>query len=162
MRPNARLIGVVIGSVLAMGQTPMPGRASAVATVSIRADFGSRTSLHVSSSLVQFEVADSVTRQTKVIHFSAAARTIREGEVLLTLEPVGGVQAPERGPAAQDLSVLYEGEGGNSGTASDAGRHVVGRWTGSGVRGGQVSFTLRGAETPGVYSLSVKFVLSAP
>jgi hypothetical protein len=161
MRLNARFIGVLVGSVLAMGQAPMPGRASA-ATVTIRAEFSSRTSLHVSSSLVQFDVADPLIWQTKVIHFSAFARTIPGGEVLLTMEPVGGVQAPERGPAAQDLSVLYEGEGGNSGTASEAGRHVVGRWTGSGVREGHVSFTLRGAQAPGVYALSVKFVLSAP
>jgi hypothetical protein len=162
MQPKARFIGVLLGSLLAMGQAPMPGRANATAPVAIRADFGSHTSLRVSSSQVQFDVADPLTPPTSVIDFTAAARTVRGGEVLLTAEPLGGVQAPGSGPAAQDLTVLYEGEGGNSGVVSQAGPHVVGRWIGSDVRKGRVSFTLRGAQAAGVYSLSVKFVLSAP
>ncbi len=162
MHLKARFIGLLLGSLLAMGQAPMPGRASASGVVGIRADFSSYTSLRVSSSQLRFDVADPLTNPTATVEFTAAARTVRGGEVLLSVEPVGGVQSPESGPAAQDVTVRYEGEGGNSGTLSQAGPHVVGRWIGSNVRQGRVSFTLRGAQAAGVYSLSVKFVLSAP
>jgi hypothetical protein len=160
---RVRFIGLLLGSLLAMGQAPMPGRASASAVVGIQANFSSRTSLRVSSSHVQFEVADPLVSPTFVIDFTAAARTIRGGEVQLTVEPIGSVQTADRGgPAAPDLTVLYEGEAGNSGTLSQAGPHVVGRWIGSNARQGRVWFTLCGAQAAGVYTMAVKFVLSAP
>lgn len=162
MRQNVRFIGVLLGSLLAMGQAPIPGRASASGTVTIRANLENRTSLRVSSSQLRFEVVDPLSAPTAVVDFTAMARTIRDGKVLLTVEPIGSIEAPQGGPASPDVTVLYQAEGGNSGALSQAGPHVAQVWIGSGVREGRVSFSLRGAQAAGVYVLSLKFVLSAP
>jgi len=142
-------------------QAPMPGRADTTVTVTMRAVFNSHTSLRVSSSQLRFEVPDTLATPRAFIEFSAAARTYTGAQVVLTVEAVGSVQPPAGGPSA-DLVVGYEGEGENAGTLSEAGPHVAGRWTGSGVRQGRVMFTLLGATAPGTYLLPLKFVLSAP
>ena len=161
MRLNGRFIGVLLGGLLAMGQAPMPGRANASGMVTVRADFSRHTSLHVSTSQLVFRVDRPGGIPRAIVDFTAAARTRRDGEVLLTVEPVGTMQMPEGG-VAPNLVVAYEGEGGCLGALSGAGPHVVARWAGSGMRPGRVLFALLGAHRPGVYSLSVKFVLTAP
>src|SRR5512133_3344147 len=109
MRLHFRFVGVVLGGLLAMGQAPIPGRAASSGAVVLRAEFRSYTSLRVSSSLVQFDVTDALTPPTAVVDFTAAARTIRGGGVVLTVETDGEIQSPEHGPAARDLTVTYEG-----------------------------------------------------
>lgn len=158
---QSQLVVAVLGGLLGMAQVPMPGRVDATAALTMRAEFRSHTSLRVSSSEVHFDVAGTLDTSRTSIDFSAAARTHRGGEVVLTVEPVGTVQSPESGPSAT-LIVGYEGEGGRSGTLSEGGPHVVGRWMESGLREGRILFTLQGATVPGVYSLSLKFVLSTP
>ena len=160
VRLNVRFIGVLLGGILAMGQAPIPGRANATGYVTFQADFKSHTSLRVSSSELRFDVAAPDETPRATIDFTASGRTYSGGEVLLTVEPAGGLQSPEGGPASAG-SVAFEGAAGTSGTLSP-GPHVVGHWMGSGVRSGAVSFTLRGAQAPGVYVQSLKFVLSTP
>ena len=142
-------------------QAPVPGRAGATGTVTLQAVFGRHTSLHVSASELRFEVTNSTSAPTVSVDFSAAARTSTGGDVVLTVEAAGRIEAPAGGPSA-DLAVGYRGDGENAGTLSGAGPHVAGRWTGSGLREGRVSFTLRGATGSGTYSLPLRFVLSAP
>jgi len=156
----SRLIAAMVVSLLGT-QAPMPGRADATATVTMRAVFNSYTSLRVSSSQLRFEVPDTLAAPRVFIEFSGAARTRTGAQVVLSVEAVGAIQPPAGGPSA-DLVVGYEGEGENAGTLSEAGPHVAGRWTGSGVRQGRVLFTLVGATVPGTYLLPLKFVLSAP
>jgi len=142
-------------------QAPMPGGADTTRVVSVSAVFQSHTSLRVSASELRFDITDPASVPSVSIDFSAAARTYRNGDVVLTVEAAGSIDAPVGGPSA-DLAVGYRGDGDNAGTLSEAGPHVAGRWTGSGVRQGRVSFTLRGATVPGTYSLPLRFVLSAP
>ena len=67
------------------------------------------------------------------------------------------------GPGNLEPSVSFAGEGAGSlgGELSSAGATVAGRWTGSGHRHGRIVFALNAAE-PGVYTVPVRFVLSAP
>ncbi len=127
----------------------------------MHAEFRSHTSLNVSTSQLRFEIGDAKDTPRAAIEFAAAARTYQGGEVLLTVDPIRTIHSPQGGPSA-NLGIGYEGEGGISGTLSEAGPHVVGRWVGSGMRPGRVLFALHGADAPGVYLLSLKFVLSAP
>lgn len=158
---QSRLIVAVLAGLLGMAQAPMPGRVDATATWTMSAEVQNHTSLRVSSSEVHFDVAGTLDTSRTSIDFSAAARTHGGGEIVLTVESLGTVQSPESGPSAS-LIVGYEGEGGRSGTLSEGGPHVVRRWMESGLREGRILFTLQGATVPGVYSLSLKFVLSAP
>jgi hypothetical protein len=156
-----RFIVAMLAGLAGMPQGPAPGRSAATAAIILRAEFKSHTSLRVSSSQLRFEIADTLDIPRVAIEFSAAARTYRDGEVALTVEPVGSLQGPDSGPPA-DLMVQYDAEGGRAGSLSDAAPHVVGQWVGGGVREGRVWFTLRGARAPGVYVLALKFALSAP
>jgi hypothetical protein len=161
MLPHLRLIAALMGGLLGTPQGPVPGRADTTATVAMRVEFRNQTALHVSTSQLRFDVSRPNDTSAASIEFTAAARTRRDGDVLLTVQPVGDMQAPD-GASSAGLVVGYQGEGHNSGTLADSGPHVVGAWMGSGVRPGRVMFTLLGAHTPGVYSMSLKFVLSAP
>lgn len=143
-----------------------PVAASAAETVStamtVEATFSSRTSLHVSADLLQFEIAAPGGPATAAVDFSAAARTRPEAEVVLSVEPLRGVDGPG-GAADVESSVSFAGEGGGtlSGTLDAAAAAVAGRWTGSGQRRGRLVFVLRGGAS-GRYILPVRFVLSAP
>jgi hypothetical protein len=141
-------------------QAPM-GRADSTRVVSLSLVLQNHTSLRVSVSEARFDVTNPMSIPTVSIDFSAAARTHKDGDVVLTVEAAGSIDAPAGGPSA-DLAVGYVGEGDNAGTLSDAGPHVAGRWSGSGLREGRVSFTLRGATAAGTYLLPLRFVLSAP
>ncbi len=144
----------------------IPVMASAAETVStamtVEATFSSRTSLHVSADLLQFEIAAPGGLATAAVDFSAGARTRPEAEVVLSVEPLRGVDGPG-GAADVESSVSFAGEGGGtlSGTLGAAATAVAGRWTGSGLRRGRLVFALH-AEASGRYSLPVRFVLSAP
>ena len=130
-------------------------------TVLVSATFASRTSLKVSSQLLQFEVAESG-EAVAAIDFSAGARTQAGAEVMLTVEPARAVEGPG-GAADVDTAVTFagEGEGTRSGALIAHAPAVAGRWNGSGLRTGRMGFALRSA-APGRYSLPVRFVLSAP
>jgi hypothetical protein len=158
---HLRFIAALLGGLLAIPQAPMPGRADATASMTIRAEINRHTSLRVSSSELRFDVTSPDDTPATVVDFTAGARTYRGGHVVLTVEPDGAMESPQRGPAA-DAVVVYQGEGGNIGTLSAGGPQVVARWIGSEVRSGRVSFALHGARIPGTYSLSLKFVLSTP
>jgi hypothetical protein len=97
-----------------------------------------------------------------IVDFSAAARTRQSGEVLLPVERAGALSGP--GGAADvetSLTVSIRGDGGPAGALDLSAPIVAGRWVGSGKRMGQLAFSLR-STVPGVYSVPVRFVLSAP
>lgn len=132
------------------------------ANVSIVAGFAPRTSLKVSSELLQFDVAQPGGTAATAIDFSAGARTPSQGEVVLTVEPLRGLSGP--GGAADvdaSISVAGEGEGLIAARLDSSHTSVVGRWHGSGRRQGRLVFTLNAAAA-GVYSMPVRFVLSTP
>ena len=135
---------------------------TARATVSVNAQFAPRTSLKVSSELLQFDIARPGDPATAAIEFSAGARTPSEGEIVLSVEPLRGLSGPG-GAADVDAAITVAGEGdGLIPMRVDPTRTtIVGRWHGSGLHQGRLVFTLN-APAAGTYSMPVRFVLSTP
>jgi len=127
---------------------------TACGTVTVVATFSSRTTLHVSSDLLHFDVVSADAPATAAVDFVAAARTNAGGPVVLSIERV-----PQADAAA--LSFDGAGAGTRSGTMSADGPTVAGQWIGSGVRRGRLVFALR-STTPGNHVVPIRFVLSAP
>ncbi len=159
----ARILTVLLGlSVSMAGPDVCLAAESATASVVVTAQFGSRTSLKVSTDLLQFDVTTADQSAVATVEFSAAARTRHGGEVVLTVEQVGPLSGP--GGAADvetSLTVSVLGNGGSTGELDPSAQIVAGRWVGSGRRTGQLAFSLR-SSVPGAYSVPVRFVLSAP
>jgi hypothetical protein len=135
---------------------------SATTSVAVTAQFSSRTSLKVSSQLLQFAVTAPGEAALATMEFSAAARTRPAGEVVLTVEAVREIDGPG-GAADIETAVTFsgEGEGTAAGALGTAAPSVAGRWSGSGLRTGRLTFALRSAVT-GSYSVPLRFVLSTP
>lgn len=157
---NSRLL--LIALVLA----PFAGVAAAedvaTANVTVNLNVGTRTSLKVSSRVLQFDVTKAGETATAALDFTAGARLSSGADVVLTVEPLLAVTGPG-GAAEADCALTFtgEGEGILAGVVSTAHGTIVGRWVGSGMREGRLIFTLR-ADAAGNYSLPVRFVLSTP
>ena len=126
---------------------------SANSTVTVTAQFGARTSLMVSTSVLQFVVSQPGQPAVAVVEFAAAARTRQGGEVLLTVEPVW--------TAGTSMEISVAGDGDAPHSLATGGPCVAGRWTGSGRRSGRLTFVLQNSAA-GSHSLPVQFVLSTP
>lgn len=137
-------------------------QSSASASVVVNAQFGSHTSLRVSSQILRFDVADLAQPTSVAVDFSAAARTQAGGEVMLSVEPVRALEGPG-GAADVESAISFAGEGDGTltGVLGTAAPSIAGRWTGSGIRTGRLLFSLR-TSAAGSYTLPVRFVLSAP
>jgi hypothetical protein len=135
---------------------------TATAAVIVNAQFSSRTSLKVSTEILQFDVATPDQPATAAVEFSAGARTPAGAEVVLSVERVRGVEGPG-GAADVDASLTFSGEsdGTLGGAVATGGPTVAGRWIGSGIRNGRLVFELR-ASASGRYTVPMRFVLSAP
>ena len=131
---------------------------SASATVVVNAQFSTRTSLKVSSQMLQFAVGAGDQSPSVAVDFSAAARTQAGGEVMLLIEPLGGADDDVEGGA--EMTFAGEGQGTGRGSLAVGGLTPVARWTGSGLRTGRLTFTLRGSA--GRYTVPVRFLLTAP
>ena len=145
----------------ALGAVAASAEDVARASVHVNVQVAARTSLKVSSELLQFDVTRPGAPATAAIDFSAGARTAG-GDIVLSVEPLRGIDGP--GGAADvetALTVAGQGEGLVSGHVDPARPTVVGRWNGSGLRTGRMVFTLR-AHAAGSYAMPVRFVLSAP
>lgn len=133
------------------------------ANVTVNVNLATRTSLKVSSPVLHFDVAQPGGLATASLEFTAGARMPAGSDVVLTVEPLRGIEGP--GGAADvesDLSFAAEGAGMLAGGSIDTLRStVVGRWQGSGLREGRVIFKLR-ASAAGLYSLALRVVLSTP
>lgn len=132
------------------------------ANVQVNVQVAARTSLKVSSELLQFDVTTPGAPATAAIDFSAGARTAAGSDIVLSVEPLHGIDGP--GGAADvetAITVAGQGEGLLSGHVHPVKSTVVGRWNGSGLRTGRLVFTLR-AQAAGNYAMPVRFVLSAP
>jgi len=149
------LSSAVVASVV-LSVATIASAESASATVVVAATFSSRTSLQVSSDVLQFDVASSDDPAVARVDFSARARTAGNAQVVLSVEPLHEVPGP-----SSALTFSGVGEGTLSGAVGPSGLTVAGRWMGSGLRHGTLVFALR-ASAPGKYSVPVRFVLSAP
>jgi hypothetical protein len=148
-------------AVVAFG-TPAAAAETATGSVTVTAQFGSRTSLKVSTQVLQFDVARPGDPATAVVEFSAGARTRDGGEVVLSVEPMRAIDGPG-GAADVDAALTFAGDGAGtlSGALDAAATSVAGRWSGSGLRSGRLVFALR-ASAPGTYTVPVRFVLTTP
>jgi len=156
-----QVLGAVVLASVCLAQPLLAADSTSVA-VMVSAQFSSRVSLRVSNDVLRFAVAAPDQATTMAVDFSAAARTQAGAEVLLSVEALSGVAGPA-GPSNLEPSVSFAGEGAGTlgGALSSAGATVAGRWTGSGLRHGRIVFAFNAAE-PGVYTVPVRFVLSAP
>ena len=155
MRPPAFALATAL--ILAIG--PSPTRLSATSDTTTRsilahAQVAARSSLIVSSELLQFQVMAPSQAATATVDYVAGVRTHAGAEVLLTVETTSALDAT-------NVSVANLGEGGAQGAMTTMRPVIAGRWIGSGRRTGRISFSLF-ASTAGVYSIPVRFVLSAP
>lgn len=145
--------------VLAAFTWPSSADAQAVAsgTVALGASFAPRSSLTVSASRLQFDVAEGGRAGEAVVDYRVAARTRRDGGVVLTVEQAGSLEA-SGGAGTAGLTVTCGTE--PVGPALSAGRSkTVGRWRDSGLRQGTIRCRLDGAATPGHYELPVRFAV---
>jgi hypothetical protein len=154
-----RLVSILVSfACVVFAATPpgVEGAESKSSTVAVVAGFGSRTSLKVSSQILQFAVSDPDEPAVAVIEFSAGTRTQSGADVLLTVERLPSMDCPD-GTA---LTFVGEGPGTSAGTLDPVAPTIAARWTGSGLRTGRLKFVLH--TSPGTYTVPVRFVLSAP
>jgi hypothetical protein len=128
----------------------------------VTATLGSRTSLKVSTELLQFEISTPDQQAVAVVDFSAGARTHSGAVVMLTVEPLRAITGPG-GASDVETALTFgaQGDGLLSEVLQPSTPIVAGRWNGSGLRTGRVMFKLRASAT-GHYTVPVRFVLSAP
>lgn len=142
--------------------TPASAEQTATQRVQARVQFESRTSLTVSSSVLQFNHAGPESPSVVTVDFTARARTHAGGEVVLTVEALRAIEGPGGSADVEtDVSFTGEGQGTLAGALSDGAASVVGRWAGSGSRSGRLEFSLRAAAA-GSYNVPLRFVLTAP
>jgi hypothetical protein len=129
------------------GSGPQVSTHSLTATAS----FAPRTSLTISTPTLRFVVTDPAMPAYATIDYSAAARTLANGEVALMMRVDGDV------PPDGVLSI----SGGSDGVVVGevAPRHDVAaaRWAGSGMRTGRLTVAL--SARPGTYDIPVTFFL---
>ena len=124
--------------------------------VTAHAQVLSRTSLTVSSHVLQFMVPERGQAAVASIDFVAGIRSPMGAEVVLTVEAaaIDGV------PPASRITFSSGGDGSLTGAMAPQ-PVVAARWMGSGRRSGRIAFALHGV-APGTYAIPVRFVLSAP
>jgi hypothetical protein len=154
--PSILVIAATLMSLLGAGATA--GAEVANVSLPVNVTVFSRTSLRVSTDLLRFDVAAPDAQASVIVDFSAAARTARDGELVLSVEAAG--VNPDGAP---ELPVTFvgQGDGTRSGTLHATRTSVAARWTGSGLRTGSLIFSVRVA-APGQYIVPVRFVLSTP
>ena len=102
---RSRHVPVLVFCTLLGAASNGAAQGTARATVSVNAQFAPRTSLRVSSEVLQFDIARPGDPATAAIEFSAGARTPSEGEIVLSVEPLRGLSGPAAPPTLTRRSV---------------------------------------------------------
>jgi hypothetical protein len=168
MRIPGRLFLAAIAAATTVVAPGVDVRASGqdVAVVRLQTVVRPRLSLHVSDRSLTIPASapgETEPRVVGVVGFRAAARTSGQGEVVLTVEAFSAldhVGGPSNGSTVLEFS--GDGEGTLNGVLESHTPVVAGRWMSSGVREGQLTFTLRGDVGPNGAVVPLRFVLSAP
>lgn len=161
-RPFVRVTVVALALTVLVGVAD--GLAQSARSIVINARVGAATSLRVSESVLR--VSASSGRRFSVvgmIDLEAAARTRTDGDVLLTVEALTSPDALAGGATGGHVEIDFAGaaDGLESGTLSTT-PQIAGRWVGSGVRRGRLTFTLRSDGDVAGGVLPLRFVLTAP
>lgn len=155
------LLSIFVVVIAWIGVPNVASADTASRALTVSATFSSRTSLKVSADLLRFEVAAGQPA-TAIVEFSAGTRTQSGAQVVLSVEPLRGVEGPGgAGDVETSLSFAGQGEGTLGGMLRGTGPTVAGQWMGSGMRHGRLVFALQ-ADASGTYTVPVRFVLSAP
>ena len=125
--------------------------------ITITAQVYSRTALRVSTDELHFDAGEPNAGPVASVEFDARARIPSGTDIVLTVQPIDAPSVRIRRPSHSPASARGHAPA-HSATAVPA---TAGRWTGSGRRSGRLLFTLCNAR-PGVYTVPVRFVLSAP
>ncbi len=126
----------------------------ATATIGARANFETRTSLQVSTRVLEFHIANPEVAAEATLDYSAGVRVQPGAETILQVQaslPVDG--------AGMVLTVSTEGVPADSVSIEGAFPSTAARWAGAGVRTGRLRFSLRGA--PGTYRVPIGLTLNA-
>ncbi len=134
----------------------------ASAAVVATATFTPRTSLTVSTRVLEFRIEPGATHAEAVVDFTAGMRAQPGTEVVLTVEPTTAPDGPG-GAADVETTVSFAGDdtGIQTGVLDTTRASVAARWSGGGQRRGRLIFTLH-ASAPGVYRVPVSYVLGTP
>jgi hypothetical protein len=151
------------------GALALPIQASDVAssTVTFNSDVSASTALRVSSSLLRIaprSAADAESVVVGTIDYRAAARTRSGGEVVLTIEAQSTLPEVGGPSAGGESAIAFEGvgDGARGGVLRNDVPQIAGRWVGSGVRSGQLVFTMRGSAATSGVIVPLRFVISLP
>jgi len=166
-RPSRVVGALAVAAALCCALAPaLRASDTASAIVSFHSDINASSSLRVSSSLLTLEPGLQSADGRVVlgtIEFRAAARTRSDGEVVLTVETPAdlGALVPGSTDGLSGIDFTGIGDGAVTGRLrSDA--QVAGRWVGSGVRSGQIVFSMRGPAAGSSATVPLRFVLSLP
>ena len=135
---------------------------SVVRSLAIQAEVSTRTSLKVSTNMLDVDVVNPALPAVGAIEFSAGARTEASGEVLLILEPLVSIfVANEPGPASALNVANADADHETAIDVSTPGPKIARRWVGSGLRRGTLHVSLR-APRAGRYQVPLRMLLVAP
>jgi len=165
--PRARLAALTLVMLGSVGGAGLGASEQAVAVTRFQATVRPGTSLRVSDHLLVIEPRPPGYEGPVVagtIEFRAAARTVSDGEVVLTVEPLTPIDAIGGGAADVPTTIGFQGIGigAQDGVLRDGRPETVARWVGSGLHAGRVTFVVRGALTPQGATLPLRFLIAAP
>jgi hypothetical protein len=149
-------VAVVVFAIVILTGAPSAGQQIATQSVSATVSFAPRTALTVSTRTLHFVVTDALTPAASSVEFSAAARTLTDGNVALMADAAGMLALP----SGVSLEIVSGPDGIVPGALSPQQPVVAGRWTGSGVRSGRITFQLRAQ--PGSYDIPLALFLQIP
>src|SRR5688572_29753197 len=105
---NSRLLLLVLA--LAFPASASAAEEHATTSVVVNVNLAPRTSLKVSSRMLQFDVTQPGEAATAALDFTASARMSSGSDVVLTVEPLRGVDGPG-GAADVETDLTFTGEG---------------------------------------------------
>jgi hypothetical protein len=154
---NLASLAIVLTSSLPLGASGQAFAQQVTQSVTATATFGPRTSLQVSSQVLQFHITDASIPVEVSVDFAAGARTRIGGDVRLVVDVTDPVEV-RPGTTGQALTIVGGTAGTIAGTLAQDAPVVAARWLGSGLRTGRVTFRLHAA--PGRYDIPVRFVVT--
>jgi hypothetical protein len=150
-----------------LGQPALTGPQSVPATLSV--NVASQARISFSSTTLVFGDADPdsvplVPGSPSTITVTAKARTMRNAQVVLTVQATDDLRSGVNTLPASLITWSGSGDGFVSGVLSQASAQLVAAWTGSGIRTGAQSFAFQNSWThpPGTYSATFVYTVSMP
>ena len=147
---------------LCCGVAPYRALAESVpVSVTVTAQFSSRTSLHVPTHSLQFDIVHPAEPAVASVMFTAGARTVADAPVLLLFEMTDEIRDIDGRLHGDTTVTLINRDDGMSAELTPRTPTIARRWIGSGLRTGYLMFALR-TGTAGRYRVPIRVTLTAP